>query len=177
LLLALGAAPAGAETAWVKDELTLNLRSGPGTQYRILGAVQTGDSVEVLQRTEGWTKVRVAGDSEDTSGWIPAGYLQAEQPAEMRLASFRSESAEMRERFETLNREVATLRSENETLAEQDGAQREEIAQLTRENLELRAGARWPEWIAGAGLLCAGMVLGAFLHKNASRRQGPRIRL
>ena len=31
-----------AETAWVKDEVRLNLRSGPGTQYRILQGIGTG---------------------------------------------------------------------------------------------------------------------------------------
>jgi hypothetical protein len=65
----------------------------------------------------------------------------------------------------------------NEKLTSQDEGQRSEIDRLTRENYELRAGARWPEWIAGACLLSAGMIVGAILHRNSGRRPGPRIRL
>ena len=56
-LLLLPPALCSAETAWIKDEVKLNLRTGPGVQYRILGAVGTGDRVEVVELTPGWTRV------------------------------------------------------------------------------------------------------------------------
>ena len=62
-------------------------------------------------------------------------------------------------------------------LASRDQEQRSQIDILTRENLELRAGARWPEWITGAGILGAGMLMGAILHSITGRRSRPRIRL
>ena len=48
---------ARAETGWVDDQVRLNLRTGPGSQYRILGSVETGDSVEILSRGDGWIEV------------------------------------------------------------------------------------------------------------------------
>jgi uncharacterized protein YraI len=39
---------AAAESGWVKGEVLLNIRTGPGTEYRPLGAISTGDRVEVL---------------------------------------------------------------------------------------------------------------------------------
>ncbi len=62
-----------AERAWIKDELRLNLRTGPGVQFRIMGRLKTGDALELLERGDGWTKVRVAEFGE---GWIPEGYLK-----------------------------------------------------------------------------------------------------
>jgi hypothetical protein len=51
------------------------------------------------------------------------------------------------------------------------------IKKLTVDNLELRAGARYPEWITGASILAAGMALGAMLHRSSGRRTPKRIRL
>jgi SH3 domain protein len=168
------APPAGAEVAWVKDELRLNLRTGPGTQYRIKGGVGTGDRLDVLQRDEGWTKVRV---SELGEGWIPAGFLQSRPTAAIRLAQSEAQTAEFRAQYDSLTSRSDELESQNAALAEQDGTQRAELEQLTRENVELRAGARWPHWITGAGILSAGMAMGAILHAVGGRRQRPRIRL
>ncbi len=163
-----------AERAWIKDELRLNIRTGPGLKYRILGVLATGDSVEVLSRTEGWTKVRAPGGMD---GWIPEGYLQAETPARIRLERHEAETAELRTRFEKLSAEVVDLRSRNEQLSGRESKQRAEIDALTRENLELRAGARGPEWITGASILFVGAILGIIVHRSASRRPAPRIRL
>ncbi len=173
----LGAAgPARGESVWVKDELRLELRTGPGTKYRILGAVATGDAVEVLQQDDGWLRVRLLKEGgEPVEGWIPDGFLQAEMPARMRLARFEEESAGLGARLEELTRRTEGLASENEKLVDRDAAQRDEIAKLTRENLELRAGARWPDRLAGAAILGAGMLVGAALRRG--RRSGPRVRL
>ena len=62
-------------------------------------------------------------------------------------------------------------------LSTRDESQRTEIQTLTRENMELKAGARWPEWITGACILAAGMLMGAILQSISARRSRPRIRL
>jgi SH3 domain protein len=171
-LALLVAARAGAETGWVDDQVRLNLRTGPGSQYRILGSVETGDSVEILSRGDGWTEVRAEGKS----GWVPDGYLKSEPPAVVKLARVESETAELRSRSGVLNEEATKLRDENAELTARESKQRAELERLTRDNLELRAGARWPEWIAGACILGVGMALGALL-RGSARRQTPRIRL
>ena len=171
-LLALPGA-AAAEQAWVKDEVRLNLRIGPDTKYRILGGLKTGDTVEILARGDGWTQVRFGG----REGWIPAGFLQAEAPAGVQLERHLAETAQLRERFATLSTEVEELRSRNVELGSVEETQSEEIDRLTRENVELRAGARWPHWIAGASIFLAGSLIGIIVHWSTSRRTVRRIRL
>jgi SH3 domain protein len=169
-----GAGAASAEAAWVKDELRLNLRSGPGVQYRIMGVVKTGDAVEIVNRGDGWTQIRMASLG---SGWIPAGYLQAEPPAGVRLAQSEAQTSEFRNQLDLVSDEAERLKQENEELVARDAEQRASLDRLSRENFELRAGARWPEWIAGAGILSAGMILGAILRSISARRPRPRLRL
>ncbi len=174
-LVALSATPGRAEQAWVMDkEVTLTLRTGAGTQYRIIGGLSTGDAVTILSRGEGWTKVRAPDGKE---GWVSAGFLQSSPPARNELERLEEEAEELRRQVAALSTSAADLQAAKGKLESDDEAQRLEIDRLTRENLELRAGARWPEWITGAGIVLVGMALGALLGRNASRRRQPRVRL
>jgi SH3 domain protein len=174
LPLLLLAAPADAETAWVKDELRLNLRTGPGVQYRIVGVLQTGDTVQILSRGEGWTQVRPQNLAE---GWIPEGYLQPTPPAGVALAEIDAENAELKRRLAALTESETRLREANEEMSGRDAGQQAEITRLTRENLELRIGVRWPEWITGASIVLFGMALGAIVARGSGRRRKQRIKL
>jgi SH3 domain protein len=175
LLAVLPAAVSHAQNAWVTErEVNLTLRTGAGTQYRIIGGIKTGDSVTVLDRGDGWTKVRIADGKE---GWISEGFLQPSPPAQVALGELERDADSLRNQIETLSKEVAELHSSNEKLTGTDSSQRTEIDRLTRENYELRAGARWPEWITGGIIILVGLALGALLGRNAGRRRQPRIRL
>jgi SH3 domain protein len=154
-------------------EVNLTLRTGAGTQYRIIGSLSTGDVAKVLTRTEGWTKVRTA---EGKEGWVSAGFLQASPPAQVQLERLGREAEELRRQVAELSEETTDLRASKDELESGDEAQRLELDRLTRENFELRAGARWPEWITGAGIVLVGMALGAVLGRNANRRRQPRVR-
>jgi SH3 domain protein len=173
-LFGLGAEPADAASAWVKGEVRLNVRTGPSNEYRILGELHTGDKVEVLENGQGWTRIR----SGDREGWVPEGYLQDEPPAAVLLADAQAKATQLAARVQTLETEAAKLGEENRSLGERESSQRGELETLTRENLELKAGAAWPERIVGAAILGAGMLIGVLIHVIVSRRQRPpRIRL
>ena len=145
------AGAAGAEAAWVKDELRLNVRTGPGVQYRIVGALQTGDAVQIVSRGEGWTEVR-------PETMRRAGYRRgtcSHATARVALAEREVESAELEKRCGAHRIRVpAAHRPRGDQRAGRE--QQAEITRLTRENLELRAGARWPEWITGAASSSSG---------------------
>lgn len=174
VLILLSAAPALAELAWVRGGIRLNLRTEPGTQFRIIGNVTTGDAVDIIGRTEGWTQVK---QPDGKVGWIPGGYLLPEPPPTVRLAQLEDEVTSLRARLESSNARGIELETTNETLASREGGQRAEIDRLEVENAELLASRRWPEWITGASVLAAGMLLGGILHRNATRRPTSRIRL
>jgi hypothetical protein len=165
----------GAEAAWVRGDVRLNLRSGPGNEYRILGNLQTGDELRVLSRGDRWTKVRVIADGQE--GFIPVGYLDEETPASVRVVSLEEQVKGLSTQLETIQSEATKLRGENTELSSSDEGQRTEIDQLRLENAHLKAGARWPEWITGALILSTGMVLGAILRAISGRGRRQRIKL
>lgn len=166
--------PALAEQAWVRGEIRLNLRTGPGSDYRIVRTLKTGDEVTILQRSEKWTQITLAEGGE---GWIPAGYLQPQAPPTIRLGQIEQELLGLREQFETVSAQRAALAESNQRLSEADQQQAGQVAELTRENDRLKGGQRWPEWITGAGVLSVGMLLGALWSRSLSRRARPRIKL
>jgi len=174
LLALLVALPALAEPAWVSGEVRLNLRSGAGNQFRILGVLKTGDALQVLERDEKWTKIRTAQGEE---GWIPGGYLNPQPPPAIRLEELEVEVAGLRNVLESAESEASGLRQRSEELASNDSEQKAEIERLTKENYRLHAGERWAEWITGALVLSTGMALGALLSRISSRRGRQRLRL
>ena len=173
--LLFAAAEALAEQGWVKGDLRLNLRSGGGNEYRILGTIATGDSVKILTKGTDWMQVQTA---EGKVGWIPAGYLDAVPPASARLATAEADVAALKSELEKLRAETNTLRESNAAMTANDDGQKKELETLTLENLELRAATRYQEWLTGAALLGGGMLAGAWLHsRSGNRRPSSRIRL
>ena len=174
-LTTLSATASQAQQAWVMDrDVNLTLRTGAGTQYRIIGSLTTGDVATILSRGDGWTKVRTTQGKE---GWVSAGFLQASPPARIELERLERDTEELRRQVAELSETATDLRTSKDELESDDEAQRLEMDRLTRENYELSAGARWPEWITGAGIVLVGMALGALLGRSSSRRRQPRVRL
>ena len=173
--LSLLPAVARAEDGWVRGDLRLNIRSGAGLEYRILGSVATGDQVKVLNKGTDWTRI----ETQDAKvGWIPAGYLEMTPPPSARLATVETEAASLRSELEKLRNDTKTMRDENTRLSTNDADQEKELETLKLENLELRAVSRYQEWLTGGALLGGGMLAGAWLHsRNANRRPSSRIRL
>ena len=89
-----------------------------------------------------------------------------------------TEVASLRTQLEELHAQTASLRESNATFTANDSGRREEIEALKLENFELRAGARYQEWVTGALILALGMIVGAVLHRrNSNRRGSTRLRL
>ncbi len=48
----------------------VNIRSGPGTSYGIIGQVEEGDVLEAMGESNGWYKVRFQGKTGWIAGWL-----------------------------------------------------------------------------------------------------------
>ncbi len=169
---AFAATPSWAD--WVRDEVRLNLRTAPGSDRKIIATVATGDQVTVLEEGEEWMRVQIVDGRE---GWIPAGFLVKEPPAILRIEQQTTQLTQLQEKLQEATAETRQLRSSNETLATHNESLSTEKQELDTENHRLRAGARWPEWIAGASILIVGMLVGAILQSWTGRRSQSRIRL
>ena len=52
---------------------TLNVRSGAGTNYSIIGTLSNGTKVEVISTTNGWSKIKYNG----STGYVSSQYLSS----------------------------------------------------------------------------------------------------
>lgn len=102
VLLVLVVTAASAADRYVSDELSINLRRGPGNDYRITQLLDAGEPVTVIETGDGWTHVRTEGGSD---GWVLSRFLSNEPAA-------RTQLAEMRERVAELEQSNASLRDE-----------------------------------------------------------------
>ncbi len=168
------AAAASAEEAWIRGEVRLNVRTGPGTQYRIVDVVKTGDQMTIARRSEGWTEVKLA---DGKAGWIPAGYLAPEPPPALRLQDLERETSGLRSQLDEARSRAERLAQENEGLSTRDRERETELERLDIENRNLKAGARWPHWITGALILLTGMTIGWVFSKLPGRRATRRIKI
>lgn len=62
-----------ANQAWVTDELSTYVRSGPTDGYRIIGTLNAGEQVEVLETSGDYTRVR---NSDGNAVWVLSSELQ-----------------------------------------------------------------------------------------------------
>jgi uncharacterized protein YgiM (DUF1202 family) len=159
---------------WIRGEVRLNLRIGPGQERKIITTIATGDRVDVLNQTEGWVFVRIPDGRE---GWIPAGFLTDTAPATVKLVKSRKELSMLRERVDKLAKDTGLLETSSELLKEQNVILSDSNLRLTEDNRALGAGSRWPEFIAGAAILVVGMLLGAIVNSWTDRRSMSRVRL
>ena len=77
LLAATPVALAGTPTSFVKLPSTmggLNVRSGPGTNYKVAGWVVDGDEIDLIKVGSTWTKITVLRT--DKTGYIRNDYIK-----------------------------------------------------------------------------------------------------
>lgn len=127
LFTAAGVAAQG--TQYIRDELYVPLRSGQGTQYRILNTVRSGAALTVLETNadSGWSRVRTRSGQE---GWIENQYLTPQPIAAQRLKQAEAEL----DRLRTANSE---LQEQLQALNEAHEASSNEMSRLDREHREV----------------------------------------
>ncbi|MRN56868.1 N-acetylmuramoyl-L-alanine amidase [Paenibacillus monticola] len=53
---------------------SLRIRGGPGTHYKVLGSLQSHDSVTIIQRQNGWIQIRTVNGE---TGWVAEQYIRS----------------------------------------------------------------------------------------------------
>jgi SH3 domain protein len=196
-LLALAAAAADAQTLYVSDRLEITLRTGTTTQHSIVRMLPSGTPVTVLEvdSAAGYTRVRTR---EGAEGWVLTRYLMDRPAAREQLAAL-SERADalgeiMEERdallaerdglgaeLEDVRAELERIRRLSAAAVELDTVNRELRTRLAAveqagdglraEIAELKRNTQRDWFLAGAGVLVLGIVLGIVVPRLRVRRR------
>lgn len=157
--LVLSLIPLNAEADWVRDQLYVTLREGPGLDHTRLETLASGDQVRTLTRRAEWAKVKT---SEGVVGWIPSKYLQKTPPAAQTLQQEKLKLGKAEERVAGLE---ARLKTQTGKLAELETL-REELAKIQKENAAMTSSSRWRMLVAGGAIVLLGIAIGAFAPRS-----------
>jgi len=116
-----------AETVYVNDSLRVGVRSEPNNTVTPHGVVVTGMRLDVLERADGYIKIR---NDNGVEGWIRDVYVSPDKPAKLELAELQSEQAKLQEK---LARQDQMIKKENAKSADMSA----ELARLKSANREL----------------------------------------
>lgn len=133
-LLLFSAAAAGA-TRYVSDELSINLRRGPGTGYRISELLNAGERLTTLSEANGWTQVRT---SDGNTGYVLTRFLSKEPAARTRIAAMEAQTEKFKKENEELKQQLAEVRSGSEELSETKAALEQQNQELEQRLQQLR---------------------------------------
>lgn len=142
LILALvvcGVNIAQARTVYIDDTLYAPVRSGQGTQFRILhNGLRSGTSVELLEQSEesGYSRIRTSNGLE---GWIPSRYLTNQPIARDRLDAANRELAQARAQLEEARNNLTQVDSERTELSQNEERLETRVAELSKELEEIRS--------------------------------------
>jgi SH3 domain protein len=115
-LLPWAQAPVGARDAFVTDELQLDLRVGPGNQYRIVQMMPAGQPLRVEEVSGDWSRVTLPNGRD---GWMLSRFLAERPSARERVLSIEARERELVEGNAEL---VARLDAANARLVELESA-------------------------------------------------------
>ncbi|MFV9645171.1 MAG: TIGR04211 family SH3 domain-containing protein [Desulfobacterales bacterium] len=107
-----------AETMYVNDSVKITLRTGQGTNYKVLAMINLGQELEVLQPDDKWTQVKLPSGME---GWVLTRFLTYDKPC-------RLEFGILKKKYETLSTQSASLLKENRIYKEESKRFRTELS-------------------------------------------------
>lgn len=114
-------ATAQAKTVWVDDQLYLPVRSGAGSQYRIIeNAVPSGTPLEVIETSDsGYTHVRTA---KGNNGWVSSQYLSDTPIAADRLKTVTRQLDQAKSELSSLKDKLNAVSEERDNLSDAESS-------------------------------------------------------
>lgn len=161
-----------AETVYVSDEIKLTVRSGPGTDRKILDIVSTGEKMEVLEDGEEWVLVRLENGKE---GWVLKRYLSTDKPSQLKLEELQKTHGRLATQSDEVLKENEALKATNEKISTALEEKTKALEELTRSYAELKKSSDASSFqmrkniillVSGAGILFFGIVLGLVMKRQ-----------
>jgi len=176
------------EKRYISDELSTWVRSGPGNDYRLIGTLNAGEEVTLLQSNDN-SKYGQIRDSQGRTTWIPLAQL-SEQPSlrtrvpqleqqvkdlTAKLAnidgSWNERTAEMQKKVAGSDGAINSLKEENQQLKNQLVVAKKKVdaANVQLDDKQRTIIMQW--FMYGGGVAGVGLLLGLLLPHMIPRRK------
>jgi len=102
-----------AQSMYITDEFRITMRTGPGTDHKIITMLKSGQQVELILEDEEWSMVTTSGGTE---GWVLSRFLTGTPPSRLELSDLKLKQAQAEDQNEQLVDENNRLAEENKTM-------------------------------------------------------------
>lgn len=164
-------------TAYITDNLFVYMHSGPGKNYRILGSVQAGTELQLLDENKesGYSQVK---DSRGRTGWIDKRNISKRPGLAQQNAKLKSQLSELQAELNSAQRDMPLLRQSTNELEVKNRELSAEIENLNSQiessrNQKQQASDKQQKQllIYGGGIAFIGILLGIIITIVLSRRK------
>lgn len=186
LLLGSAVNSAYAETQYVTENLNTYLRRGAGDQFKIAGAIQSGEQVNVLEQQGKYSLIR---DSKNREAWILTSELSSTPSSKLENPKLKAQIQELtlklnhldgdwQQRTVEIQRRTKQSEQQSSELLEQNSQLKRELEITKNKNRDLEAmldagkreiAIQW--FIYGGSVLGVGLLLGLIIPHILPRRK------
>ena len=136
--LLFAAAAQAQNVRYVSDKQFIPLRSGAGSDYRIIHrGIPSGTRLTIARTSADgeWAEITT---EKGTTGWIRTQYLMQDLPAQNRVDAAEKRAAEAAAKSAALSEELAALRTQSKALEGQLNSSGSELGSVTEELAQLK---------------------------------------
>jgi SH3 domain protein len=164
---------------YVSDDLHTFIHSGPGTKYKIIGSVNSGEQINVIRKDGDFILVK---DPKGRSGWINSKYVSNQQGLKERLPKLETQLSKLKIQLEEYEKSLESRATQISKLEDTNlklNKQIEEVQSLNNslnEKLDTKRTDLLMRWFSYGGMVAgAGLLLGLIIpllipsRKNKSR--------
>jgi len=127
------------ENRYVTERMRITLRTGPDVSYKVIGLIGSGETVDVLESTDEWSRV-VSND--DKRGWVMTRFLTTDVPTQDLLDSLKRDHERLKEQSKKYADENQVLKNENKDIKQELSKKVNEVKTLTQKYDALNSGCQ-----------------------------------
>ena len=158
---------ASAASYYVSDNLHTFLHSGPAAKYKIIGSVNAGDKIKVLQKNPKYTKIV---DPKGRTGWISSKYVSSQASLKERLPKLQIQLDDLKLQLNEDKKSIELYSNKIDKLEDLNSKLNDELKKVQalnsslNEKLDTKKNDLLMQWFTYGGIVAGiGLVLGLII--------------
>ncbi len=108
------AGPLSAKDIYVSGVTKITMRTGPGTEHKIVVMLTSGSKLEIMEYQKDWSQVRT---DRGKTGWVLSRFLTEEAPQTLLVIQLQKENLRLESALESVQEKGRELKVKNDSLA------------------------------------------------------------
>ncbi len=121
-------------TLYVTDELSITMRTGPSLQHQVLRMLPSGTTLEVLEESTDWFRIRTSDGNE---GWVLKQYTMQRTPRDIVIQQLETNIRDLQVRLPVSEQRAADLENENKEIKDKLQSMHQEFDELSQRHQTL----------------------------------------